>query len=257
MQVRHLEATRLVASAFILALAACQGAAPNPERPKETCASGSASACARDCETGDDKACDTVTLMYLRGVDGDDEKAASLMKRLCESGRRRYCPSYAFALAQGKGTPKDEARARELFTTTCEYDPSACSQYGNLYAAGNGVPKDIDLAHLLLDLACTHLDTQACEELGQLLEYACGQGHGASCNELAILHSQSARHHPDEADVAELFRRGCDAGDGPACRNFALATAEGHGVPKDAIEADKLYAKACKLGSSNACAKKH
>lgn len=108
--------------------------------------------------------------MYLRGigVERSLEKAAALNKRLCETGRRYFCPTYAFVLAVGSGVPKDRDQARRLFKENCLHDPKACSEYGSLFAAGTGMPQDLELGVELLGLACRYQDAQACQDLGRI-----------------------------------------------------------------------------------------
>ncbi|MBI4954322.1 MAG: sel1 repeat family protein [Myxococcales bacterium] len=131
------------------------------------CAPGLAAPCERACDAGDDRACELLTAMYLRGdgVPRSDAQAAALNRRLCEQGRRYFCPTFAFVLAEGRGMPADRARARELFVATCAADATACSEYGHLYATGTGVARDLELGHLLLDLACRAGEARACDDL--------------------------------------------------------------------------------------------
>ena len=127
-------------------------------------AAGAVDADQKACDAGDDKACERFTLTLLHG--SRDAEAAALNQRLCDGGRRYFCPTYAFILAEGRGVPRDRAHARALFEASCQYDPNGCSEYGNLYATGNGVARDLELGHFLLDLACKNHDEQACKELG-------------------------------------------------------------------------------------------
>ncbi|MCC6898686.1 MAG: sel1 repeat family protein [Polyangiaceae bacterium] len=120
--------------------------------------------------------------MYLRGVGTarSAEKAALLNKRLCESGRRYFCPTYAFVLFLGRGVPKDGARARQLFAENCQHDPKACSEYGSLIAVGTGVPQDLEFGVFLLDLACRERNAMACRDLQRLRAQGLYPKDGAS-----------------------------------------------------------------------------
>ncbi|MGE0551639.1 MAG: hypothetical protein AB7O24_26560 [Kofleriaceae bacterium] len=94
------------------------------------------------------------------------EEASQLYKRLCEGGRKFFCPSHAFGLATGDGIAPDRGHARRLFEETCQYDPKACSEFGNLYMAGTPrLPRDPEMGSFLLDLACRYRDAEACREL--------------------------------------------------------------------------------------------
>ncbi|MCA9666649.1 MAG: sel1 repeat family protein [Myxococcales bacterium] len=126
--------------------------------------------CLARCERGVDRACERLTGMYLRGTAGkqSEVEAALLNKRLCERGRRYFCPTYAFVLAVGRGVAQDTTKARALFRDTCHFDPVACREYGSLFARGRGVERDIGLGILLLDLACRAKHAFACAELDEL-----------------------------------------------------------------------------------------
>lgn len=117
----------------------------------------------QQCERGTDAACDQLQARYVKTR--RRVESAALVQRLCEGGRRAYCPTYAFVLAEGLGVPRDRARARQLFDETCKDDPTGCSEFGNLYTSGTGVAQDFELGCVLLKHACTHRDEQACGEL--------------------------------------------------------------------------------------------
>lgn len=162
---------RLVTIALLLAWPGCDRGSSSAERlDPAACRPGAASACENACKAGDDAACDAAVLMYLQGtgVDKSDEKAAALERELCEGGRLYFCSGWAMALSEGRGVPRDRARARALFETHCRHDPKGCGEYGNLYGSGTGVERDSELATMLLDLACRHHDAQACAELEAL-----------------------------------------------------------------------------------------
>ena len=153
---------------LVFAIVGCRDTSV-PPASVGTCATGDRAACRRDCDAGSDAACDKLVAAYLKtgGTTGRHD-AAELTRGLCEGGRRYFCPSLAFVLANGDGIAADRVRAIELFRTTCKDDPKACSEYGNLYLAGRGVPHDPELAQLLLDLACTQHDADACRDLARL-----------------------------------------------------------------------------------------
>lgn len=149
----------------VAVLVACRSATQAPN-----CEVGQLEPCERACERGDNAACELLTEMYLRGVgvERSEEQAAKLNKRLCESGRRYFCPTYAFVLFVGRGVTMDRARARVLFAENCQHDPRACSEYGSLIAVGTGVPRDLELGVFLLELACRERDALACRDLQEL-----------------------------------------------------------------------------------------
>jgi TPR repeat protein len=122
------------------------------------------------CQRGNDLACEKLWTAHKRGegTAQSTEKATELMRRLCEEGRRNFCPGFALSLHQGEGIAADPPRARQLFIDTCAFDPVACSEFGNLFSIGLGLKKDLAMARLLLDLACREREPKACEELAVL-----------------------------------------------------------------------------------------
>ena len=168
-----MSAQRPIFVAIVCALAAiaCRNrGGPENGAVQAKCAPGQLEPCRRACDQGDDDACDQVARMYLRGsgAEQSDENAVAVYKRHCEAGRRKLCPSYAFALLLGKGIDQDAARARRLFADTCQYDPEACGEYGSLLAVGTGVPQDFQLGVDLLDAACHHGNAPSCRDLQRL-----------------------------------------------------------------------------------------
>lgn len=237
--------------AGLLVLACGSGTGPTsgragPDHAK--CSALSPAACETKCEGGDDAACETLTLSYLRwNTDAGRQKASALSQKLCDTGREAFCNAYAMALATGSGVKPDRERARMLFEAHCHRDPKACSEYGSLFAAGRGVEQDLGLAHLLLGEACDHEDALACEELTPLLEHTCSGGHGGGCSELAIRKSAGGE---GPSAVVPLFERACDLNDATGCLNLARAYGEGYGVTPDAERAARLVSKACELDST-------
>jgi TPR repeat protein len=117
----------------------------------------------RECNGGTNGACETLQGVYLKG--GRRDESTALVKRLCESGRKYFCPTFAFVLDLGDGVPRDRVRARQLFEETCEHDPKACSEFGSLYLAGTAtVARDVELGCFLADRACALGDQDACRD---------------------------------------------------------------------------------------------
>lgn len=154
---------------FVLAIVACSKGGEPPPGPGNTasttssCKAGNEQACEEACDRGDNPSCDQLTLIYLQTK--RRAEASALSRRLCDAGRKFFCPTYAFALAEGDGVRQDRALARKLFEQSCEHDPNGCSEFGNLYMSGTGVQQDLEVGSFLLELACRHRDQQACREL--------------------------------------------------------------------------------------------
>jgi TPR repeat protein len=152
---------RTAIAAMLLAAACSKTGEPPP--PAAEVRGSEESRLLRQCDGGTNAACESLETLYLQANRRADVTA--LVKRLCDGGRRYFCPTFAFALANGDGIAADPGRARQLFTDTCKDDPNGCSEYGSLYVAGRGVKKDDDLGCFLLDLACTYHDDAACRDV--------------------------------------------------------------------------------------------
>ena len=150
-------------------VANAEGKLPPIDSPQsKECTTGTILSCTADCDNGDDAACTKLQELYLRYGGTRSERSvkhAQLVMRLCEQGRKTFCPNFAFALAVGDGISQDIPRAKQLFVSTCSFNPSACGEFGNLYINGLGVKKDIELGKFLLTLACKERDANSCKDL--------------------------------------------------------------------------------------------
>jgi hypothetical protein len=88
----------------------------------------------RGCAAGSVKACARGSVDAL-GV-GDDAAALEMATRGCDDTRADTCDALGVLHAQGRGVPRDEARALALFHKGCAaHDPSACDHEKKLGAA--------------------------------------------------------------------------------------------------------------------------
>lgn len=90
----------------------------------------------------------------------------------CADGEAEGCYELGRLHEEGRGVPKDEARARALFELACppmvprsewragprrgEYSPRACDRLAELYEGGEMPPKDPTRARFYAGLACRH-----------------------------------------------------------------------------------------------------
>jgi TPR repeat protein len=143
------------------------------------CASGHASACSR-----------------LGEITPDAARAAALYRRGCDGGDGMGCGHLAFAYEDGKGVPKDEHVAAQLYGRACATIPLFCINLGWMFEEGRGVPVDPARAAPLYERACASdepLDERGCTYRGRL--YLEGRGVKG-----------------DRARAVQLFRRGCAGG---------------------------------------------
>jgi hypothetical protein len=84
----------------------------------------------------------------------------------CEAGDSRdprTCYRLGQLLTQGRGAPRDPARAAALFEKVCPSDVRACVDLALLLQQGDGVPRDAARAAQLLNKACAAGEPYACE----------------------------------------------------------------------------------------------
>jgi TPR repeat protein len=126
-------------------------------------------------------------------VVSDPGQAARLASRGCESGDAMGCGDLATAYADGKGVPRDERAAVDLYERACGGMPFFCVFAGEMFEDGKGTPVDYARAAQLYSQACAShepLDESGCLHLGRM--YLAGLGF-----------------EPDRARAIELFREAC------------------------------------------------
>jgi TPR repeat protein len=97
-----------------------------------------------------------------RGVPKDLARAAALLERACRLGDKRSCVEHAWAQAHGEGLPKAEPAARATLEALCSDEVfAACTRLALLHAA---TPKASELARAkeLLARACAGGEAEAC-----------------------------------------------------------------------------------------------
>lgn len=169
----------------------------------------------------------------------------------CASGVRSACFALANMYGDGKGVPKDEARAIEFLGRTCELAPSnkdvepsdpglvdaksACSMAGVAYSGGMGGKKDPAKAIAAWQHGCDQADEAAC---ALLLSHLLGtDGFPKDAGRAAALEPKVC------ASTPEL----------PACAWLAAMYADGDGVKKDPKKAREMMSRACAKASKAEC----
>jgi TPR repeat protein len=148
----------------------------------------------------------------------------------CERGSAKACSSLAKAYATGKGVPKDEATAVQLYEQACQgKDLLGCTILGSMVASGQGVPASIERASTIWRQACDAGEPNSCTLLGAMYELR--------------------RVPKDPATAAVYYQKGCDGGHGDGCTQLSKLYRSGLGVPQDAARADELWQLGCKRGS--------
>jgi hypothetical protein len=99
-----------------------------------------------------------------RGAPRDDGRAAELYARGCELGEFVGCSNLGTMLRDGRGIAPDDGRAVTLLRKACDGDePNGCHALATMQAAGRGgLPRDPAAARALDEHACSLGLAEAC-----------------------------------------------------------------------------------------------
>ena len=193
--------------------------------------------CQAQCEASSPRGCYFHAWQNERGagVPKDEAKARALYTKGCELGLEESCRAVAFFQAQGIGGPRELDTAVAYYKAACmDGYAGACSDLGVFFSQGTGVSKDIELALALYTRACNGGDARGCSNLGEA--YLAGDGV------------------PSDPNAAvRLFERACQSDHAGGCENLSKAYDRGVAVPKDPAVALTLLERACTFGGMAAC----
>ena len=145
------------------------------------------------------------------------------LQRAVDGGSLEGAHRLALAFAQGTGTPRNDARAAELFDKAAEVGHKRAQlNLGTLYFRGQGVARDLVQARAWLEKAASDGDPYALYALAR----AMSEGEGPAV--------------ADAVRAADLYRRAAGKGHPYAMMRYALALGEGSGVKRDPIAAQQL-----------------
>jgi TPR repeat protein len=191
----------------------------------------------------------------------------------CTGGDAASCARAGLQLAEGRGVPRDVARAWPLLEQACTAgDARGCGALGQLVLADDGARRDAARAAALASAACDGGDGHGCYALAKLctdrtiypvaeectaarvkdlrqravaaLRWDC-RGWGAyDCRTLAAIYAAG-----DAPTATRLAGGSCDSGDAGGCEQLArLYESAG-----DRGRARSLYDRACSGGWASAC----
>jgi TPR repeat protein len=93
----------------------------------------------RSCDLGNATGCEAAGRMYEFHAEPKDlTKAASFLKRACDIGWQSGCANYALLLEQGRGVPRDVARAKQLYEGACKAGAGLACDRLKILAASDG-----------------------------------------------------------------------------------------------------------------------
>lgn len=200
------------------------------------------------------------------------EEVRKYSKMACELGGAEACVRLGGTELEGQGTPKDQAKALELFKTACEKG----SVRGCRAAAGlmlDAEPSDLAGAMPLARKACEGKYDDSCFVLGialfrekkdyksalSHLEAACQdpkfEKRGPACNIAGAIVFDGLGMPKDIARGRDLFEKACESKSGDGCFNLANIHTLGQGVPRDAAKGKEFFKQACEHGHKVACTK--
>lgn len=139
------------------------------------CAEGRKSACDRrltaaraSCEGGDLEGCVLLGIIFQGGDQPDEAESVRLFLRACDGGNGSGCWYLGNAHANGRGTAKDPARARDAYDRGCMLKrENACIALGDMYSDG-GALHDRTKALAAYDAGCAIPYKGACDRAAAL-----------------------------------------------------------------------------------------
>jgi TPR repeat protein len=186
----------------------------------------------------------------------------------CRSGDRGACVTYAIALEDGRGGPKDVEQATRIARRLCDQDYGpGCT---HLAVAGRGDDQPEGLA--LVQKGCALKDPAGCIHLGWMYEHgeaglavdaarssalylqACEMGEPIGCVNAAWLHDVDGPLEPkDPSRALAVYAKACDEDAAVGCNNLAHHLLEGTLPPADPKRALALFERACADDYMPAC----
>ncbi len=159
-------------------------------------------------------------VMLERGL---QREGLRLIQQSADAGSAEGAHRLALVFAQGDGgTPRNEARAVELFGLAAEKGHQRAQlNLGMLYLRGQGVPRDVVQARAWLEKAAAAGDPYALYVLGRAMEEGSGPV-GA-----------------DSIRAANLYRQAAEKGHPLAALRYGMALADGVGVKRDVVAAQR------------------
>jgi hypothetical protein len=166
------------------------------------------------------------------------DSALTPLQRRTTAGDPAALYETALRLVEGRGVPRDPARAAEHLGRAASAG-LAPAQYllGSLKEKGTGVPKDIPGAR-------------------QLYEQAAASGNVQSMHNLGVLHAEGGLGKPNMKEAYAWFSRAADLGLKDSQYNLGVVEARGLVGKPDLAQAYVWFALAAKQGDGDAAAKR-
>ena len=163
---------------------------------------------------------------------GAHRESLRLIQQSADAGSAEGAHRLALVFAHGDGgTPRNEARAVELFELAAEKGHKRAQlNLGTLYLRGQGVPRDLIQARAWLEKAAMNGDPYALYALGRAMSESQGSVNA------------------DPVRAADLYRQAAEKGHPFAALRYGLALSEGSGIKRDPAAAHRWLVHAQKSG---------
>jgi uncharacterized protein len=203
---------------------------------------------------------------------GKVEPKLDALLAACKAGKGQACLDAGVRTINGKGTPKDPAKALELYQKACTLKVGkACGYASNMLLTADGA-RDEKKSRTLRERGCALDDSASCNNLGSAWadgkdgvdrrdfakarsywERACKLRDGLGCFNIGNAYRLGEGVKVDMKRALALFQQACDLGEAKGCTELAILHYEGKAVPKNVPKALELLGKACSLGSQIGC----
>lgn len=163
---------------------------------------------------------------------GAQREGLRLIQQSADAGSAEGAHRLALVFAHGDGgTPRNEARAVELFERAAEKGHKRAQlNVGTLYLRGQGVPRDLIQARAWLEKAAMNGDPYALYALGRAMSESQGPANA------------------DLVRAADLYRQAAEKGHPLAALRYGLALSDGSGIKRDPAAAHRWLVHAQKSG---------
>jgi uncharacterized protein len=203
---------------------------------------------------------------------GKVEPKLDALLAACKAGKGQACLDAGVRTINGKGAPKDPARALELYQKACTLKVGKACGYASNLLLGDGGALDEKKSRALRERGCALDDSSSCNNLGSAWadgkdgvdrrdfkkargywERACKLRDGLGCFNVGNAHRLGEGVKVDMKQALARFQQSCDLGESKGCTELAILYYEGKAVPKNVPKAIELLGRACSLGSQIGC----
>jgi TPR repeat protein len=172
------------------------------------------------------------------------EKAAAAYEAGCKKGNQAACAALAVQVQDGRGVPRDLARAIDLYEKACAAGVGVgCMNRAFMFMGG------------VVDDPDDHRGKPWFEMAEPALKKQCEGGDLQWCTNLGVLHEDGfIGAGKDPAAAAAVYKKACDQQMGEWCVNLALLEVDGRGVPADQAGGKARLEKTCAAKIPLGCA---